>query len=142
MQRFNIRVYGILINSNKEVLLSDESRYGTSFTKFPGGGLNWGEGTKKCLQREFLEELNVEIEVGEPFYLTDFFQESAFNQNDQLLSFYYFVTLKSPNTIDELQLEGHHDDGESFRWKALDQLSEDNVTFPIDKLVAEKLSQL
>ena len=56
MKKFNIRVYGILINQNKEILVLDETRNGYSFTKFPGGGLEWGEGFKECLEREFEEE--------------------------------------------------------------------------------------
>ena len=53
MQRFNIRVYGICINERQEVLLSDESYRDLHFTKFPGGGLGFGEGTIDCLKREF-----------------------------------------------------------------------------------------
>ena len=41
MKRFNIRVYGILINDRNELLVSDELIKGLQFTKFPGGGLEW-----------------------------------------------------------------------------------------------------
>ena len=41
---FNIRVYGILINDKKQVLVSDEFIRGGYYTKFPGGGLELGEG--------------------------------------------------------------------------------------------------
>ncbi|TNE74221.1 MAG: NUDIX hydrolase, partial [Bacteroidetes bacterium] len=61
--RFNIRVYGILLNEKNEVLLSDERRFGTAFTKFPGGGLEWGEGIKDALIRELQEELNIDAEI-------------------------------------------------------------------------------
>ena len=37
MNRFNIRVYGILVNENKEVLVADEFIRGSYYTKFPGG---------------------------------------------------------------------------------------------------------
>ena len=50
MKRFNIRVYGILINDRNELLVSDELIKGLQFTKFPGGGLEWGEGTMDCLK--------------------------------------------------------------------------------------------
>ena len=53
---FNIRVYGILMTDNKEVLVSDEIIRGNYYTKFCGGGLEIGEGTIDCLKREFLEE--------------------------------------------------------------------------------------
>lgn len=135
MKRFNIRVYGVCVNEYNEVLVSDESYRELSFTKFPGGGLEWGEGTKDCLQREFMEEFNLEIEVGELFYLTDFFQVSAFSANDQVISIYYQFAFKTP-------FEGAAtlgDKGEQLRWISLDQLTESTFKFPIDQLVATQL---
>ena len=55
---FNLRVYGLLINELNQVLISDENRNGFAFTKFPGGGMEFGEGFKETLIREFQEELN------------------------------------------------------------------------------------
>ena len=89
---FNLRVYGLLINELNQVLISDENRNGFAFTKFPGGGMEFGEGFKETLVREFQEELNIEIEVNELFYFNEFFQVSKFNPKDQLFSFYYLVT--------------------------------------------------
>ena len=34
MSYFNVRVYGLLINPNNEVLISDEEEYGFRFSKF------------------------------------------------------------------------------------------------------------
>lgn len=140
-QRFNIRVYGILINSNKEILISDEHRFDTSFTKFPGGGLEWGEGMKDCLIREFKEEMDIAIEVGELFYCTDFFVSSAFIKTDQIISVYFYVNY--PN-VDDLSFAEYtipfEEDIEKFRWVPLNQLSEDMFSFPIDKFVAKKLN--
>ncbi len=76
---FNIRVYGILINEQKQILVSDEFIRGNYYTKFPGGGLEIGEGTRDCLKREFKEEMNLNVEVGDHLYTTDFYQKSAFN---------------------------------------------------------------
>src|SRR4051794_35561734 len=91
MSHFNIRVYGILINEQKQVLVSDEFIRGNYYTKFPGGGLEFGEGTRDCLKREFLEEMNLNVEVGEHLYTTDYFQMSAFNPDHQIISIYYRV---------------------------------------------------
>ena len=63
MHRFNIRVYGILINEQQQVLVSDELIRGSYITKFPGGGLEFGEGTRDCLQREFMEEMNLQVKI-------------------------------------------------------------------------------
>ena len=60
---FTIRVYGILINEHKQVLVSDELIRGMYITKFPGGGLELGEGTRDCLKREFMEEMNLNVEI-------------------------------------------------------------------------------
>lgn len=88
---FNIRVYGILINETNQVLVSDEFIRGAYITKFPGGGLEMGEGTKDCLKREFKEEMNLIVEVGNHIYTTDFYQQSAFNPDHQIVSIYYYV---------------------------------------------------
>ncbi|HET9278185.1 MAG TPA: NUDIX domain-containing protein [Flavitalea sp.] len=61
MNLFNIRVYGILINEKKQVLVSDEFIRGSYYTKFPGGGFEFGEGTGNCLKREFKEEIDLAI---------------------------------------------------------------------------------
>ena len=140
MKSFNVRVYGLLINSNNELLLSDERRGGFSFTKFPGGGLEFGEGVVDALIREFSEELAIDVSVGDLFYVNDFFQASAFNENHQLLSFYYFVNY---NKCEEIGQETYQfpllEDGEKQRWVAITDLTESNFTFPIDKVVIEKL---
>ncbi|NBQ56567.1 MAG: NUDIX domain-containing protein [Verrucomicrobia bacterium] len=60
MNSFTIRVYGLLLNKNNEVLISDEHRDGLSFTKFPGGGLEFGEGIGSALIREYREEMEFE----------------------------------------------------------------------------------
>ncbi len=143
MNTTNIRVYGIIINDENQVLLSDELRFGNAFTKFPGGGLEWGEGTKDCLKRELFEELELTCEIGDLFYVNDFAQVSAFRKNDQLFSFYFFVEKIDTAAI---CISNHvpplTEEGEKFRWVDLKDLNSASVTFPIDKIVAQKLSEL
>jgi ADP-ribose pyrophosphatase YjhB (NUDIX family) len=81
MKRFNVRVYGIHINERNELLVADETYRERSFTKFPGGGLEWGEGTIACLKREFEEEFQLSIQVKDLLYTTDFFQVSTFHHS-------------------------------------------------------------
>ena len=64
MALFNVRVYGILIDEKNRLLVSDEFIRGEYFTKLPGGGLEFGEGTRDGLQREFLEETGLQVSVG------------------------------------------------------------------------------
>jgi 8-oxo-dGTP diphosphatase len=81
------------------LLVSDEFIRGGYFTKLPGGGLEFGEGTRDCLRREFMEETGLEVEVCEHIYTTDFFQISAFNNKDQIISIYYRVKNRVPHPI-------------------------------------------
>jgi len=136
MKRFNIRVYGICINHRNEVLLSDESYGNMNFTKFPGGGLEFGEGMIDCLKREFLEEFDLEIEVGNLFYLTEFFQVSAFSEHDQVVSVYYLIEA-AVSSLD--RLVENRSGNEKLHWVNLSELKEETLTFPIDKIVARKL---
>ena len=142
MQQFNIRVYGILINDSQQVLLSDEMRNGFRMTKFPGGGMQFGEGTTEALQREFLEELNITIKVKRLFYLTDYFQLSAFNNEHQLISIYYLVETDQWKTISTTNDKRYIEKQENHRWVNLNDLKNEDITFPIDQLVARKLSDV
>jgi 8-oxo-dGTP diphosphatase len=67
-KRFNIRVYGLWIH-NSMVLVNEEVIRGFNRTvvKFPGGGLEQGEGTIDCLKREWKEELGIDIGVLQHF---------------------------------------------------------------------------
>lgn len=147
---FNIRVYGILINEDRQVLVSDEFIRGNYYTKFPGGGLEIGEGTRDCLEREFMEEMNLKVEVGDHIYTTDYYQVSAFNPAHQLISIYYYVKAVEPITaplrsspfdFDEQQLNVYAATGETetFRLVNWNDFSEESVSLPVDKIVAKLL---
>ena len=144
MYKFNIRVYGLLINEQKQILLSDEEEYGFRFSKFPGGGLEYGEGLIDALKREFIEECDTEVEVLEHFYTTDFFIKSVFNDS-QVISIYYLVkplnelNLNFKELIFDFDSEG--DLLQAFRWKKLTDLSIADVTFPTDQRVIELLKE-
>ncbi|MFM2138313.1 MAG: hypothetical protein RJA57_620 [Bacteroidota bacterium] len=148
----SLRVYGILLTPAKEVLVSDEWIRGGRYTKFPGGGLEFGEGTRDCLVREFREELDLHVEAGEHIYTTDFFQPSAFNPSHQIVSIYYFVTplepiraplRTKPFDFDEDQLKRYAEQQqtETFRLIGWEGFSPESVTLPIDKIVAGLLKE-
>jgi len=149
---FNIRVYGILTNEKRQVLVSDEFIRGGYYTKFPGGGLELGEGTRDCLKREFKEEMNLEVSIGDHIYTTDFYQKSAFNPAHQIISIYYFAQalepikapLRSkPFDFDDREMKMYKDTGETetFRFIDWNEFSADVVTLPIDKLVCTMLKE-
>ena len=133
-KRFNIRVYGIWIKDNK-VLINEELIRSRQIVKFPGGGLDWGEGTIDCLKREWKEELDLDIEVVSHFYTTDFFQASAFD-NSQVISIYYLVKAKNNAPIINLVAT------ERTYWLDLSAISADAFTLGIDKKVGQLLQLL
>ncbi|WP_343704627.1 NUDIX domain-containing protein [Chitinophaga sp.] len=143
MSKFTIRVYGIMFNEKKQVLVSDEYIRGGYYTKFPGGGLEFGEGTLECMIREWKEELNQDIEVVEHIYTTDFFQISAFDDVNQIISIYYLVKPVSPFTAPLLEKPFDFDipagatQVEGVRWVDWNEFSSEAVTLPIDKVLAD-----
>ena len=144
-KKFNVRVYGLVINENNELLVTDEYCQNRFMTKFPGGGLEFGEGLIEGLKREFLEECNEHVEILEHFYTTDFFVESMFSGGGQLISIYYrcrfkqqpqFVALNSPfENMPEIN------DSVGFRWVPLSEITPEHVTYPIDRKVIEMLKK-
>lgn len=137
---FIIRVYGICIQQGY-VLLSDELFNGIHMTKFPGGGLEYGEGTIDCLKREFEEEGVGEIRAIEHFYTTDFFQQALFFENAQLMSIYYNVDLRANQEfpMSEEVLKTSITEQQKLRWVSIADLQPEALTFPIDRLVAQRL---
>jgi len=145
VSRMVVRVYGLLFNADGKLLITDEYQLGMPMTKFPGGGLEFGEGPIDCLRREIGEEMGQEIINVKHFYTTDFFQQAQFFTDTQLLSIYYTANLKNEKEFStslvpfdfELGIDGK----QSFRWVDIKELSSDDFTFPIDKIVFEKLKQ-
>jgi 8-oxo-dGTP pyrophosphatase MutT (NUDIX family) len=150
MSHITVRIYGILIDSAHGLLVSDEFIRGDYFTKLPGGGLEFGEGTRDCLIREFKEETGLDVTVGDHIYTTDFYQPSAFRAGDQILSIYYYV---SPVCLSKLQtrsiafdfkpeeIADKNGQAEHTRWILLKDLSEETMNLPIDKIVINKILQ-
>jgi 8-oxo-dGTP diphosphatase len=145
VNKFNIRVYGILINSKQQVLVCDELIAGREITKFPGGGLEFGEGTIECLKREFMEETNNEVAIISHYYTTDYFQPSLYDTSHQIISIYYLV---KPVSNFDVQIKTKPFDFDfsqkekiAFRWINLEELTEAHFTMPIDKLVGARLSK-
>jgi len=151
MALFNVRVYGILLDEGQRLLVSDEFIRGNYITKLPGGGLEIGEGTRDGLAREFMEEAGIEVHVGDHFYTTDFFQISAFNNKDQIISIYYLVDTADTKIIQTKekafdflpeQIADSNGTAEHLRWIPLNEISEDAMTLPIDKVAINMLIEL
>ena len=133
MKRFNVRAYGIWIREGA-VLVTEEKIHDMTVVKFPGGGLEIGEGLRDCLVREWKEELDLDITVGEHFYTTDFYQPSAFDAS-QVISVYYRVDVAGTAEVRNLV------EGERSFWMPLEQTGKDAFTLPIDKVVGTILAE-
>jgi len=148
MSHITVRVYGVLIDPSYGLLISDEFIRGDFFTKLPGGGLEFGEGTRDCLVREFKEETGLDITVGDHIYTTDFYQPSAFKAGDQILSIYYYVQAMSLEPLQTRatafdfspnEIADKNGQAEQTRWIPLKMLSEEAMSLPIDKIVVATL---
>lgn len=140
---FTIRVYGLLVH-NGNVLVADEFIKGQRITKFPGGGLEFGEGLKECLVREIREEMGLEALDLVHFYTTDFFQQSSFHSIPmQVVSVYYTFRIAASDAIPVVsvpfgELAGPQDQ-EVFRWVPLLDARVEAVSLPIDRVVLSLL---
>ena len=137
---FIIRVYGLFLNKKGQVLISDEYFLDTKMTKFPGGGLEFGEGTHDCLKREAIEEFGQEIEVLDHFYTTDYYQKALFYMDAQLFSIYYYARFKEeikfPVSDKPFDFEEIKNGSQSFRWADINKSLIEMLNFPIDKKAA------
>jgi 8-oxo-dGTP diphosphatase len=143
-RRFNIRVYFLLFHHDLHaVLVSDEIIRKGFYTKFPGGGLEWGEGLTDAIRREAAEELGQAVEIEEHVYTTDFFVQSRFREEDQVVAVYYKVRLLEPPkfriALDRYSFTQSEDNEESFRWVPLTALAAEHFAFDADRTVVEIL---
>ena len=134
---FNIRVYGILLDSSGRILVSHERIRGEAYVKFPGGGLEPGEGPMDGLIREFQEELELTVSVDDLLYVTDFFIQSAFSDEDQIVSIYYGITSPEIGLIPIVdkwpEAEAVIAEKQIFQWVDPEDLKDGKLSFPGDR---------
>ncbi len=132
IKKIVLRVYALLVK-NGNVLVSIESIDNFNMFKFPGGGHEMGEGLLETIQREIKEESGLEVKEFKHFYTTDFFQESAFNPNHQIISVYYIAHIESnPLFYEKIENSKHK---LVLMWRKIEELDSEEFTFPIDKYV-------
>lgn len=131
MKRFNVRIYGLWLDGGK-VLVSEELIKEHRIVKFPGGGLEWGEGMIDGLKREWREEMGVDIIIHSHFYTTDFFQPSAWDDS-QVISVYYRV-----QPVKSVILP-YNNGAEHFYFVPVNEALQELISLPIDKVVARRL---
>jgi len=134
---FNIRVYGVF-ERNGFLLVSEEKIKGETILKFPGGGVEFGEGTLEALKREFREELGLDVSVIQHLYTTDFFVRSFLDPNDQVISIYYQVDM--PSVPDDEQPNiGSLEKGQLLKWYNWKVRGTSGFPLPIDKEFIQRM---
>ena len=116
-------------------LVSDEIIAGRRFTKWPGGGLEFGEGPGDCARREALEELGQPISLGPLVHATASFVRSAWRPDEQVLCHYYVARLDAAPTFRVTQELFDFEAGakQSFRWVNLEKFEEGALSFATDR---------
>jgi 8-oxo-dGTP diphosphatase len=146
IKHFNLRVYAIIFDVRGRVLLSDEHMLNTRMCKFPGGGLQFGEGIHDCLHREMMEEFGQDVDIIRHYYTTEFYQKALYFEDQQLISIYYICSFKETPKFRissiPFDFEREENGSQSFRWALLSDMNiESELSFPIDKHVARMLLQ-
>jgi ADP-ribose pyrophosphatase YjhB (NUDIX family) len=121
-KRFNYRIAGVALHRNR-VLLNREEEH--RFWFMPGGRAEMLEPAHETLQREFREELNVEIQVGGLLWFVESFFE-RFHRAYHQLSLYFLVTLPDDwplLTIEEPFRGSEEQTNLLFQWYHLDELA-------------------
>tara|TARA_B100000768_G_scaffold118340_1_gene109471 strand:+ start:266 stop:748 length:483 start_codon:yes stop_codon:yes gene_type:complete len=137
MKLRTLRVYGFLMNYSGQVLIAVERYNAIPMVKFPGGGVDWGEGHRDALIREFKEELDLSVKVKNNIYFNDFAVESVIDSKFQVQSFFYIVeALGSLEFQTHTSIEFPETDGERFVWCNIEELDENMFTFKIEKQAA------
>ena len=142
MTSIRVRVYGLWVNSEKEVLLSDERHGEMNFTKFPGGGLELGEGVAETLIREFLEECNIRIDRFELLHVSEQVVFSMFD-GSQVIGIYYRVFSDDAfgKAIKSKVFDFDGNSLQSFRWVPVNELTSDDLTFEMDQVAWENIRE-
>lgn len=145
--RFNVRVYFFLVSRRGPggkstpfegvdcILVSEEHISGRHCTKWPGGGLEFGEGPMECAQREAQEELGQDIALGPLVHATGSFVRSAWRPQEQVLCHYYLARLCGPQEFETTEgaVDWNAGHEQRFRWSPVQGFNPEQLTFSTDR---------
>jgi len=119
--RLRSRVNGVLIHEDKILMINHRMSDDREFWSVPGGGMIYGQNAKENLEREFLEETGLEIEVGKYLCVHEFLQPP-------LHAMEHFFEVKLINGNPELGIDPELSSNEQIlmdlRWMSTSELKE------------------
>lgn len=118
VSKFRVAIYGVLVEVDK-VLLTDTTVPSGVITNFPGGGLELGEAPLDALTREFREETDIEVSIGDLLFCSQVFQQNPEYPHEQLMHIYYRVMRTNGHIVNK----GNNDDVVAVRWHSLSDLA-------------------
>lgn len=101
---------------------SDKSKFLPGKYELIGGYIEFGETIDEGLKREVKEELGIDVEIKNPFYVFTYVSEGG---NKHSVEICYFATMKNSNQPIQLDLREHSE----YRWIDKDEV---NRYFPPD----------
>ena len=104
------------------------------------GGMSMQSNSQRSRGKNIVHEVNLTLKEIKHFYTTDFFQQSSFNKNDQLISIYYTAKL-SKNIFGSKLTQNPSKNHPAFCWHNLNEISDKDFHFPIDKYVYSMLKK-
>ena len=120
-----VAVGGAIFNTKGEVLFvrrAANDAFMPGVWELPGGGTEFGEKPEAGLQREIREECGINISVGKPITVSDYYLERN-DEKIQRVEIIYRCELGSDR--DTVTLSEEHD---QFAWKSLDDLQDLQMT--------------
>ncbi len=123
--RFRFRTGGILIYDNK--MLFVKTNFGDYYYMI-GGGVQLGETTEKCIERELLEEAGVNARVDHLAVVCENFFKGVGGNIDgfdcHVLEFYYYMNI-SDDSLASCKTET--DEGEALVWLPIEEIAESDI---------------
>lgn len=84
---------------------------------------NFGEDPREALEREYLEEVNLQVKIGKPFKVFSYLSENGDRHTVEIL---FHVSLLAPNQ--KVKLSPAHIE---YRWISIDEIEEYPISLEI-----------
>jgi 8-oxo-dGTP diphosphatase len=111
---------GLLMKDDKVLVIqrSEREKFLPGYYELPGGKVDFGEDPAEALAREFKEEVDLDVKVGNPYHTFSYISE---NGNRHTVEILYKVSLADEMTKPNIKLSEDHSDS---KWVGLDQLEQ------------------